>query len=53
MARSMSSGVHEPKTEMCDAPSETGGGVVLDKGEDVVPTGSLGVDESISTPVFA
>jgi len=37
---------------MCDAPTETGGGVVLDKGDDVVPTGSLGMDESISTPVL-
>src|SRR5467141_106437 len=45
-------GVHEPKAEMCDAPTETGGGVVLDKGDDVVPTGSLGMDESISTPVL-
>jgi hypothetical protein len=34
-------GVHEPKAEMCDAPTETGGGGVLDKGDDVVPAGSL------------
>src|SRR6266481_1267392 len=46
-------GVHEPKAEMCDAPTETGGGGVLDKGDDVVPAGSLSMDESISTPVLA
>src|SRR6185436_9191068 len=41
-------GVHEPKAEMCDAPTETGGSGVLDKGDDVVPAGSLSMDESIS-----
>ena len=46
-------GIHEPKTEMCDAPAETGGGGVLDKGDDVVPAGSLSMDESLSTPVLA
>jgi hypothetical protein len=30
-------GVHEPKAEMCDAPTETGGGWVLGEAEDVVP----------------
>ena len=39
-------GVHEPKAEMCDAPTETGGGGVLDKGDDVLPAGSLSMDES-------
>jgi hypothetical protein len=43
-------GVHEPKAEMCDAPTETGGGGVLDKGDDVVPAGSLSMNESISRP---
>jgi hypothetical protein len=46
-------GVHEPKAEMCDAPTETGSGGVLDKGDYVVPAGSLSMDESISTPVLA
>src|SRR2546426_7560757 len=38
--------VHEPKAKMCDAPTKTRGGGVLDKGDDVVPAGSLSVDES-------
>src|SRR6266404_1992207 len=46
-------GVHEPKAEMCDAPTETGGGRVLGEGDDVVPARSLSVDESISAPVLA
>src|SRR6266403_690142 len=46
-------GVHEPKAEMCDARTETGGGGVLGEGDDVVPTRSLSVDESISAPVLA
>src|SRR5882672_8946080 len=46
-------GVHEPKAEMCDAPTETGGGGVLREGDDVVPARSLRVDESISAPVLA
>src|SRR6266853_5147948 len=46
-------GIDEPKAEMCDAPTETGGGGVLDKGDDVVPADSPGMDESISTPVLA
>src|SRR2546422_11700094 len=46
-------GVHEPKAEMCDAPAETGGGGVLDQGDDGVPAGSLRMGESISTPVIA
>src|SRR5229473_685138 len=37
---------------MCDAAAETGRGWVLGEGEDVVPTRSLSVDESISTPVL-
>src|SRR6266849_10944330 len=44
--------LHQPKAEMCDAASETGPGWVLREGEDVVPTGGLSVDESISTPVL-
>jgi len=46
-------GVYEPKTEMCDAPTETGGGGVLGEGDDVVPARSLSVDESISAPELA
>src|SRR2546428_78791 len=46
-------GIHKPKTEMCDAATETGGGGVLCEGDDVVPTGRLSVDESISAPIFA
>src|SRR6266404_9153260 len=46
-------GVHEPKAEMRDAPTETGGGGVLGEGDDVVPARSLRVDESISAPVLA
>src|SRR6266478_8346241 len=46
-------GVHEPKAEMRDAPTETGGGGVLGEGDDVVPARSLSVDESISAPVLA
>src|SRR4029077_20707450 len=45
-------GVHEPKAEMRDAPSETGRGGVLGEGEDVVPTRRLSVDEPISAPVL-
>src|SRR5881394_4172731 len=45
-------GIDEAKAEMCNAPTETGGGGVLDKGDDVVPTESLGMDESISPPVL-
>src|SRR5207237_8705004 len=45
-------GVHEPKAEMCDAAVETGLGGILGEGEDVVPTRSLSVDESISAPVL-
>src|SRR6266403_5330277 len=46
-------GVHEPKAEMCDAPTETGGGGVLGEGEDVVPARSLSVHQPISAPVLA
>ena len=46
-------GVHEPKAKMCDAATETGGGGVLREGDDVVSTGSVSMDESISTPVLA
>ena len=46
-------GVHEPKTKMCDAATETGSGGVLREGDDVVPTRRLSVDESISAPVLA
>jgi hypothetical protein len=46
-------GIHEPKAKMCDAATETGGGGVLREGDDVVPTGRLSVDESISAPVLA
>src|SRR5438034_1988144 len=46
-------GVHEPKAEMCDAPTETGGGGVLDEGEDVVPARSLSMHQPISAPVLA
>src|SRR5437879_7719284 len=46
------SGVHQPKTEMRDAPAETGGGGVLGEGDDVVPARSLSMDESISAPVL-
>jgi hypothetical protein len=46
-------GVHEPKAEMCNAAIETGGGGVLCEGDDVVPTGRLSVDESVSSPVLA
>jgi hypothetical protein len=45
--------VHEPETEMCDAPAETGVGGVLGEGDDVVPARSLSMDESISAPVLA
>src|SRR5689334_11292998 len=44
--------LHQPKAEMCHAAAETGRGWVLGEGEDVVPTRSLSVDESISTPVL-
>src|SRR5438874_8375841 len=44
-------GIHEPKTEVCDAPAETGGGGVLGEGEDVVPARSLSMDEA-SAPVL-
>src|SRR5258708_26378207 len=37
---------------MCDAAAEAGLGWVLGEGEDVVPTRSLSVNESISTPVL-
>src|SRR5438552_8749622 len=47
------SGIHEPKAKMCDAATETGGGGVLREGHDVVPTGRLSVDESISARVLA
>src|SRR5881275_1009942 len=46
-------GIDEPKTEVCDAPAETGGGGVLREGKDVVPTRSLSMDEAISTSVLA
>src|SRR5256885_2723585 len=46
-------GVHEPKAEMCDAPTETGGGGSLAKSDDVVPARSLSMDDSLSTPVLA
>ena len=46
-------GIHEPKAKMCDAATETGSGGVLREGDDVVPTGRLSVDESISAPVLA
>jgi hypothetical protein len=45
--------VYEPETEMRDAPAETGGRGVLGEGDDVVPTRSLSVDQSISTPILA
>src|SRR5712675_1624346 len=45
--------VHEPETEMCDAPAETGGGGLLGESDDVVPARSLSVDESIAAPVLA
>src|SRR5437762_3305633 len=41
-------GVHEPKAEMCDAPTETGGGWVLGEAEDVVPARSLSMHQPIS-----
>src|SRR6267143_1262995 len=44
--------LHQPKAEMCNAAAETSPGWVLGEGEDVVPAGSLSVDESISTPVL-
>src|SRR5260370_17610326 len=46
-------GVHEPKAEMCDARTETGGGGGLGEGDDVVPARSLSVDQAISPPVLA
>src|SRR6266481_5872377 len=46
-------GVDEPKAEMCDAPTVTGGAGVLGEGDDVVPARSLSVDQSISAPVLA
>ena len=46
-------GVHEPETEMCDTPAETGDGGILGEADDVVPARSLSVDESISAPVLA
>src|ERR1039457_5441933 len=46
-------GAPEPKAKMCDAATETGGGGVLREGNDVVSTGSVSMDESISTPVLA
>jgi hypothetical protein len=46
-------GIHESKAKMCDATTETGGGRVLREGDNVVPTGRLSVDESISAPVLA
>ena len=46
-------GIHKPETEMCDAPTETGGGGVLDKRDNVVPAEGLSMDESLSTPVLA
>ena len=45
--------VHESETEMCDAPTETGGVGILDKGDNVVPAGSLSMDKSISAPILA
>src|SRR6266446_7882298 len=45
--------VHEPKAEMCDAPTEPGAGRILGEGDDVVPASSLSMDESISAPVLA
>src|SRR5689334_15701784 len=44
--------LHQPKAEMCDAAAETGLGWVLGESEDVVPTRSLSVDESIPTSVL-
>jgi len=38
---------------MCDAATEPGGGGVLRESDDVVPTGRVSVDESISAPVLA
>src|ERR1044071_2841749 len=46
------SGRHQTKAEMCDAAAETSLGWVLGEGEDVVPTRSPSVDQSVSTPVL-
>ena len=46
------SGLHQTKAEMRDAAAETSPGWVLAEREDVVPARSLGVDQSISTPVL-
>ena len=45
-------GIHQSKTEMRNAATETGRGRVLGEGEDVVPTRRLSVDEPISAPVL-
>ena len=45
-------GIHEAKTEMCDATTETCRRGVFGEREDVVPSRCLCVDEPISAAVF-